>query len=195
MLWRVESVWCVQGRASVTSLKPTKWAAKFSCFCLFRRSRSRPVPRRPHQRLVRPWAPGERQGGHPANHLTGAPQAASWSASSNQHQVSEVEVLPGETSQVKVLRLLSERERLIYDPSLPSDRCWPRCRAVQVRWPSLSARCSSAVETASATPTLTAAWSLHWACSVFWRPSCDAADFDRKWLWTWPLHRSIINTS
>ena len=65
--------------------------------CVSRVSRLRVISGGPHQRSVRPAAPRTGQGGGPANHLGGAPQASSWSASANQHQVSEVEVLPGES--------------------------------------------------------------------------------------------------
>lgn len=63
-----------------------------------RRPRPWPLPRRTYQRPVWPGTPGARQGGCPANHLAGAAQAAPWPASTNQHQVSEVAVLPGESS-------------------------------------------------------------------------------------------------
>lgn len=145
-------------------------------FVSFRRSGSRSVPRRPHQRTVWPGASGARQGRRPANHPTGAPQAASWSASANQHQVSEMEVFPGESSQVKVPLSMnsSERERLLHEPSCLSCRYWPRSQTVRVTWPSSTSRCSSAAAMHSAAPTSTAAWSLHWACSVCWRPHCDS---------------------
>jgi len=66
------------------------------CVCVCSVSRLWSIPGGPHQRAVRPAAPGAGQGRGPANHLGGTPQATSWSASANQHQVSQVEVLPGE---------------------------------------------------------------------------------------------------
>ncbi len=167
-------------------------------FVSFRCSWSRSVPRRPHQRPIWLGAPGERQGGGPANHLTGTPQDASWSTSASQHQVSKVEVLPGEPSQFWVLRtqkshcgfdpeVLSTREFVIYEPSCVCCRYWPLCQTVRVKWPFLTTRCSSAVAMPSATPTLMAVWSLHWACSGRWGPHFEACNMTGRDSTTWHL--------
>lgn len=91
--------------------------------------------------------------------------------------------------------LLSVRVCLIFDSDRASCRCWPRWQTVRVRWPSSTTRCSSAAVTPSATPTLMAAWSLHWACSVCWRPRCETTDTtgSDSGKRMWPLHESVIN--